>query len=125
MATISSTKGNDGRGARRRLHQRMTAVFSFITTLLLMAFFWEPDERTGAAARHLRSTLRNRMESIRNRVQRQGGLTKPQGHHPHSPSAQQDQRRAAKHRRQRGLGTDEEDLQMVLDGKFRREQKHS
>lgn len=78
MTLPRSTKGNDGRGAarRRRLRQQLTAIVSCVFTLVLMALFWEPDEATGAAGRHLSSSLRNRLDSIRSRVARQGGLKK-------------------------------------------------
>lgn len=77
----SSTKGNDGRGAaRRRLRQQLTAMISCVLTLVLMALFWEPDEATGAAARHLSSSLRSRLDSIRSRVESKGGLKGSIGH---------------------------------------------
>ena len=97
MTTI--TKGNDGKGARHRLHQRVTAIFSFIATLFLMAPFWEPDAETGAAARHLSSSLRSRMDSIRSRVQEKTS----QGHNG---------------RRQMGHGENGSDLQKILEGEY-------
>ena len=98
MTTIM--KGNDGKGARRRFHQKVTAVFSFLATLLIMALFWEPDPEAGAAARHLSSSLRSRMDAIRSRVQQKANL----GHHEEG--------------RQLGKVQNGSDLQKVLEGKY-------
>ena len=84
MTTISRTsttltKGNDGRGARRRriVKQRIAvAILSCCTTLLCMALFWEPsDDVTGAAARQFRASLRRRMEDIQSRVARKAAAS--------------------------------------------------
>ena len=97
MTTVM--KGNDGKGARRRLHQKLTAIISFISTLFIMALFWEPDPEAGAAARHLSSSLRSRMDAIRGRVQEKAKFE----HHGI---------------RQLGQVENGSDLQKILEGKY-------
>lgn len=113
---VQVTKGNDGKGRRHRLHQRLVAIFSFLTTLLLMALFWVPDPETGAAARHLSSSLRNRLKSIRDRVEKKmlgsGDLTKSREHAIRGGAG-------SMHGGGGGGGVSEEemsDLQQILDG---------
>ena len=51
---IAATKGNNGRAARRRLYQKVTALLSVLMTLAVMA--WYGDRRQAAASRQPRSS---------------------------------------------------------------------